>query len=182
MKQKLILSIILSVCSLQVLIAQSDYDPSLKGTPLKDRIYLGGSFGAAISNEYTYVDLSPTLGFQVTSRFSAGPGFTFQYYNYKIYNYSSFIYGPKAFARYQLLNFFFAHAEFNDLFLKYRQTDNLGNVTFVNKNVPGLLLGGGFTPSIGKSRMYIMILYDVLESPYTPYANPVIRIGFDLGL
>jgi len=30
--------------------------------------------------------------------------------------------------------------------------------------------------------MYIMFLYNILETPYTPYANPVIRIGFDLGL
>ncbi len=161
--------------------AQTDYDPSLKGTPFKDRIYLGGSFGAAISNAYTYVDISPTLGYYFTSRFSAGPGITLQYYNYKVFNYSSFIYGPRAFARYQLLNFLFAHAEFEDLFLKYRQTDNLGNVTFVNKNVPGLLLGGGLTPTIGHSRMYIMVLYNILQTSYTPYANPVIRIGFDLG-
>jgi len=49
--------------------------------------------------------------------------------------------------------------------------------------VPGLLLGGGYSQSIGgRSGLYIMLLYDVLESTHTPYSNPVIRLGFHVGL
>ncbi len=182
--RKLILPLfVLMMIAPSRLSAQNEpYDQSLKGVPFKDRIYLTGGLGGAFSQDYVYIDVSPLLGYRITQRFSAGAGFTYQYINYKFWNYTSNIVGPRAFARYQLLNFLFAHAEYEHLFLKYRQVDNLGNVTFVNKNVPGLLLGGGITPSIGGSRFYLMVLYNVLEGPYTPYSNPVIRVGFDLGL
>jgi hypothetical protein len=149
----------------------------------RDRIYVGGGFGGQFGNQYTYIDVSPIVGYYITDRWSAGVGFTFQYFQSKLYDYSTSIYGPKAFTRYDFLTIsslhLFAHAEFEYLFLKYRE-DLMSEPTQVTS--PNLLLGGGASYSLGgKASAYAMILYNVLQNKYTPYSNPVIRVGVNVG-
>jgi hypothetical protein len=46
-----------------------------------------------------------------------------------------------------------------------------------------VLLGGGYRQWIGnKAFMTLMILWNVNEQLYSPYQNPVIRIGFGAGI
>jgi hypothetical protein len=64
----------------------------------KDRIVVGGSLGAQFGNS-TYVEVSPIVGYKVTDMFTAGVGFSYQYYkvNYNVItidDYSMSVYGP----------------------------------------------------------------------------------------
>jgi len=48
--------------------------------------------------------------------------------------------------------------------------------------VPGLFLGGGIYRQMGMTFLHVGILFNVLDTQYSPYTNPVIRIGFGVGL
>ena len=45
----------------------------------------------------------------------------------------------------------------------------------------GFLVGGGLSQRIGMyNSVSFMVLWDINESTYTPYSNPVFRIGFNV--
>jgi hypothetical protein len=46
------------------------------------------------------------------------------------------------------------------------------------------LVGGGYFQRIdgSNSGIFVMLLYNLTESLYTPYSNPIVRIGVNLGL
>jgi hypothetical protein len=46
-----------------------------------------------------------------------------------------------------------------------------------------IFLGGGYRQWIGeKAFMSLSILWNVNETPYSPYSNPIFRIGFGAGI
>ena len=53
----------------------------------------------------------------------------------------------------------------------------------IRKNIPSLFVGGGYTQRMGSnSAVTLMLLYNVMESDYRIYENPVIRLGFNIGM
>jgi hypothetical protein len=148
--------------------------------PFSERVFVGGGLGGGISNYYTWVEVSPMVGYMFTDRLAGGIGLRYQYYKDNRTNFSSSIIGPYAYARFQFVNFAFAYAEYEHLFLKYK--DPLAPESVTNIDVPGFLIGGGLTSGFGRSMVYMLILYNVLESPYTPYSNPVFRMGVSVGI
>jgi hypothetical protein len=145
-----------------------------------DRLFWGGNLGAGFGT-ITNVDVSPTLGYMFFDRFGAGLGFTYQYYADKRYvpAVTLSITGARVFARLYPLEQLFLHGEYE--FLSY--TTNM--YTGIDKeriNVSGLLGGGGYRYQVGgNSWAYLMILYNFNETIYTPYSNPVFRVGVDIG-
>lgn len=152
--------------------------------PITDRLWVGGNVGAGFGNIFTFVDVSPRVGYMVTDRFSVGPGFTYQYLRDNFFNYSTHIYGPNVFARYQLFDFLFLHTEYEHLFLRYQ--DDLTFNGPIRVNAPGFYAGGGLSNGFGdgRSQGYIMILYNFNETRFTPGSrrNPIIQFGFQIGL
>jgi hypothetical protein len=146
----------------------------------RDRVFVGGGLGGGLSSYYTWVEVSPMVGYMFTDRLAGGIGLRYQYYKDNRTNFSSSIIGPYAYARFQFVNFAFAYAEYEHLFLKYK--DPLAPESVTNIDVPGFLIGGGLTSGFGRSMVYMLILYNVLESPYTPYSNPVFRMGVSVGI
>jgi len=150
--------------------------PKAQKPPLKDRIYFGGSLGAQFGS-YTYINVSPFAGYRATSWLSAGLGFTYMYFKDSRYSveYSNSYYGPRVFAQVNIWQGLFAYAEYEALNIEYWDVGGRG---WLNN----LFLGGGFQQSIGgKAFASIMILYNLNDSYYSPYSNPVVRIGFGAG-
>jgi len=154
----------------------------------KNRLFTGGNLGLQFGT-YTVIDISPIVGYYITKKISTGIGATYQYYGYKdkIYpsdNYSTNIYGAKCFIRYYIIESIFAHAEYEAL--------NLETIYFDPSNyrhstprfwAHGVLLGGGYRQAIGEhSSINLMLLYNINETVDSPYKNPIIRMGFDIGL
>ena len=143
-----------------------------------DKVYFGGNFGLQFGTS-TFIDLSPLMGYRITDKFSAGVGVTYQYYHYKdrYYDLATNVYGGRIFGRYMFTDNLFGHAEYEYL--------NLEAFDFFPRrrvDVGSLLVGGGYIQRIGpNSAMVAMILYNLTESAYTPYQNPIIRIGFNIG-
>ncbi|MEI7595381.1 MAG: hypothetical protein WCK02_06505, partial [Bacteroidota bacterium] len=148
----------------------------------KDRLYTGGNIGLQFGT-VTFVDLSPQIGYKITERLSAGIGATYQYYRYKdaTYDMSASVYGGRIFSRFMITESFFAHGEYEILNLQRFDTYSYYDNSRIN--VESLLLGGGYREEIANNvYMNILLLYNFTESPFTPYSNPIIRAGIDIGL
>lgn len=182
----LFISIFLFVISKSVF-PQSNQPSAAKGKFI-DRLFTGGNLGLQFGTE-TIVDLSPIIGYKVTDKFVTGIGLKYQYYRYK-YNkqtpaFETSTYGGSIFSRYYILDNIYIHAEYEVLNLAtIYMYPNTGYVFEGDRIwIGSLLAGAGYRQSIGgRSSFNIMILYNFNETIYTPYTNPVIRVGINLGI
>lgn len=180
MKRIFILFIFLLLAGLQV---QAQYveddkeeDPSAKEKiPLRERIQPGGNFSLTLGT-FTYVDVSPLVGYKVTQRYVAGLGATYIYQRIR----TSWgiaegnVYGGRVFNRFMLTQTIFAHAEMESM-----------NVLPAYENdrrwISSPLIGGGFLQSVGqRGGFMVTALYNLNHQPFvTPYPSPlIIRAGF----
>ena len=147
--------------------------------PWTKRIFVGGNLGLQFGS-ITLVDISPLAGYWFTDNLAGGIGFTYQYYKDKryIHEYSTDIYGFRVFGRYYFFDNFFGHAEYELLNYKaYSMIEGFSRI-----NVSNVLLGGGYRQWVtDKSFMTIVILWNVNESIYSLYQNPIIRVGINVG-
>lgn len=139
--------------------------------------FVGGMLGGSFSNNGGSFEVSPLVGYKVTPDFNVGTRITYIYSKY--YGRSFNDYGASLFAQHRLFKFLVAHAEFEVLSVEYINDLNLNE----RRNISSLFLGGGIFQSMGgRGFATIVVLYNVLETKYSPYSNPVIRIGFGVGL
>ena len=162
--------------------------PKKKSTDIMDRIDFGGYLGAQFGT-VTAVNISPLATYRVTNSFYAGLGITYQFYKDTRYtpDYTSNSYGGSIFGRYFIWRDLFAQVEYAPLYLNYYDYYDNGSGGFYRVQnsvwVHDFMVGGGYRQWIGeKAYMSIMMLFNVNESYYSPYRNPIIRIGFGIGL
>jgi hypothetical protein len=190
--------LILLILSLSILsILDTQAQDTIKAPPPKPRHndflsrldfggYLGAQFGSV-----TLVDISPVVSYRVTPKFHTGLGLTYQFYKIDYVgapDYKTSSYGGSIFGRYFIWRDLFAHIEYAPLYVTFYDYyfDNNGNyvsrqsgATWVND----VMLGGGYRQWIGqKAFMSLMFLWNINETYYSPYRNPIIRIGFGAGL
>ncbi len=146
-----------------------------------DRVVFGGSFGAQFG-DITLVDLSPTIGYQLTENLLTGFGVRYIYYEEK-FRFNTFktnIYGGSIFAQYTFLENFIAHTEIEAL--------NLEDIEVFTREtrriwINSVFVGGGYRYALGgNSFVNFLILFNLNETVNSPYTNPIIRINFGLGL
>lgn len=140
-----------------------------------DKVSFGGSLGALFGDP-TFIDLSPTMGYHLHKNLQVGVGPVYNYYKSRQWNREINIYGGRIFARPYLFQGAFLHAEYELL---------NGNVNW-NKpteryNISGLLLGGGYQQS-AEGGFFILALWEVLKDQWYPYPNPILRMGFMVGI
>jgi len=157
----------------------------LKERNILDNMDFGGYFGLQFGT-VTLINVSPLASYRITEKFHTGLGLTYQYYKDNTYSpsYTSSAYGGSVFARYFIWGDLFAHAEYAPLYIT--------NFVYYPPYIPDdgrapwahdLLLGGGYRQWIGqKAFLSLMVLFNVNETIYSPYSNPIIRIGFGAGL
>ncbi len=175
-----------------------------------NRVTVGGNIGFQFGT-VTGIMLSPEIRVKTFDQLYVGIGFTYQYFRYKDYywdtknnqylDFSSNVYGGRLYLRYYLRSIFsnwlgniFAHAEYE--YLAYIEPyhydpygkiiDPYNNTLAEGKNVVSynsLLIGAGYSQPIGgRVFMDILILFNLNNSYYSPYTNPVFRIGVGVGL
>jgi len=143
------------ICAL----AQPRGKNSLEGMPLTERLYFGGggSFGGGTDPggyRYTYISVSPIVGYRVTRPFSTGAALNYIYYSYPDVKVTLHQYGISPFAQY-MFGRLFAYAEYS--IISVPSFDN--SFRSVYTRFP---LGLGFSQPIGpKSSINAMALYDV---------------------
>ena len=159
-------------------IAQKD---SIPKHPFKNKLYTGGGVGLQIG-DVTLIEVSPILGYNITKNLSIGIGASYQFMKIREYNISSNTYGGSVFGRYTIWRNIFAHAEYE--LLNFENIELYNNVIHKQRmNVSSLFVGGGYRQMIGEnSAMVLLVLWNLNETPYTPYTNPVLRVGVEIGL
>ena len=159
--------------------AQEEKKGTIKKLPFGERIFYGGNFGLQFGN-YTLVDVSPMIGYRITSRLDAGIGGTYKYYSYKTYSGGSRlqanIFGGNTFTRFFVFRDVFAYGEYEYLYYKVK------DINPYSVDYTSLLVGAGYRQPVSeRSYMYIMLLWNLNDTPDSPYSNPVIRVGFSIG-
>lgn len=194
MKLKILIILFINLIATS-LYAQTEEDPAVKDLTFNQRLVYGGGFGLQFGN-VTLVDLSPTIGYRLTDRFTLGTGLSFKYNHIKDYtldqnsgrwyDYNSNIYGGSIWGRYYLLQNIFAHAEIEQLKIDYNYTSVSSALPTNVKNgvdVTSVLVGGGYRQSLGGQVYFnILILFNLNETDFTPYNNPIIRAGISVGM
>lgn len=144
--------------------------------------FVGGMFGAGFSSYSAYVQLSPLIGYKVTPAFHVGTRLTYIYNSYEVTpsqrdSYNDF--GGSLFARYIFFKGLFAQAEYEAL--NYEYYDQIAQ-DHAREWLSSLFIGAGYFMNMGgRGFASFAILFNVLEDEYSPYTNPIIRIGFGVG-
>ena len=142
------------------------------------KVYFGGNVGLQFGTS-TFLAISPLIGYKITPKLSAGIGLTYQYYHYKdkFYNIETNVYGGRLFGRYMFTENLFGHVEY-----EYLNLEAFDFYPSRRVDVGSLLGGGGYIQRFSKNvALVAMVLYNFTPSAYTPYQNPVIRIGVNIG-
>ncbi len=164
-------------------------DPKTKkdGTPKKwdwSKARIGGNFGASFSfgdNGAIYLDISPTFGYRINEVLELGGGFKNIYSKYSnvavvdqngiILGYTSFkdyVYGPVGYGRFHIWKGIMAMAQYEMVNKKSYFYNSDGSLDRVN--VHHLLIGGGYSQSIGNAgQLNIALLYNVIDSNESIY-------------
>lgn len=167
--------------------APSEDEEDVKDLPVRERIFVGGYIGLQFGT-ITSINISPTIGYRITNRLSAGLGGTYQYYRDRgwlitsDFAYSTHIFGGSLFTRYFIIPQVFAHVEMEALNLDTRidimQEAQQGR--FWEQNY---FVGGGYRQSLGpRTFLNLMLLYNLNQNSVIHYQNPVFRFGLDVRL
>ncbi len=150
---------------------------------VRDRMFFGGSFGARFG-DYTLFNISPIVGYKLSSTFSVGGGIIYQYSEDKVYHYSANNYGGRLFGIAKVYEPLFAQLEYEYLMYKY-------NGPFdddVSGDYSSLFGGGGIAQPISQNlfftatALYNFTYQNNYSGAYRPYNSPwVIRVGISAG-
>lgn len=143
------------------------------------RLVPGGNFGLGFGSQW-YIDLSPSLGYQLNKNMVAGAGIIYNAYGGTIagQKVSYQRYGGFGFARHRLYQSFFANCELELL--------NVPVETYseeTRKWVFSPLAGASYIMPFGtRGGLQISLLYNLNYNPvWSPYPSPYVwRIGFFL--
>ena len=130
---------------------------------------------------FTFVNVSPVIGYMVTQRLSAGVGVLYQYVQDKRFSppLTRNDYGGSIFARYAIVPPVFLPAEYEYLNFEYADT---------RQGFNSFMAGGGIAQPISRNASFVAVaLYNFSYQPNSPgivqpYNSPwVIRVGITAG-
>ena len=155
-----------------------------------DRLFFGGNFGLMIGT-YTDIEISPTVGYFITPRLSAGVGVTYKYFNNRdhfIVGYDpvtrrwiferleTHIWGGRIFANYVIINDvnewipflpnmrIFAHTEYEALSYEKKMFPRYSKDDTGRITFHSFLAGGGFRFPMGRRSSFNLTLLWKLNS------------------
>jgi hypothetical protein len=164
-----------------------------------DNFWRRVSVGGWLSFQFgtiTGISVSPEVKVRAVNQLYPGAGFIYQYALYRDFyvdpvtrqtvDYSSSIIGARFFLRYYLsglvdnfLGNFFAHTEYE--YLSY--VGHTENYVDQVENINSIFVGGGYKQPISSRAFFdLLILFNLNDTPNSPYTNPVFRFGFGIGL
>ena len=150
--------------------------------PLQDRLFFGGNLGLSFGS-LTYINVSPTVGVRLTEKVGVGAGPVYSYFEDRTDRrnvYRTEIFGGRLFSQYQAMENVVVYGEYE---LINMEVPDLLFKNLVRENISSLFIGGGYLHRIGmRSAVSLMVLFNVIESDYVIYENPVIRTGLVIGI
>jgi len=170
--------------------AQEEEPEEKKGFD-KSKLFFGGNLGASLG-DYTFVNVSPQLGYRFSEFFAAGAGVNFIFSSIKVRDYNNAIQYKESYGvtglnifgrvypiRQVLLQ---VQPELNYTWGKYQYYNGQPDYKLPSIFVPSLLLGGGAALPTGAGAFTIMVQYDVLQNTRGPYGSrPFLSFGYTVG-
>jgi hypothetical protein len=170
-------------------LAQDTKQPPKK--PVKSHDFLDRvKFGGYLSLQFgsvTIVDVAPLASYSFTEKIYGGLGLTYMYYKDNRYEpaFSLSSYGGSIFAGYYIWRDLFLHVEYAPLYIPNYYDYYTPIIPTQNPKAPwahDVYLGGGYRQWLGeKAFVNLMLLWNVNQTEFSPYSNPIIRIGFGVG-
>jgi len=195
MTRKIVALLIVSLSILSVASAQSpqpftEEEESKKGFD-PSRLFFGGNFGLTFG-DFTFINVSPQVGYRLTEKFSIGTGVNFIYqsskYSYaaNAYDKSEYAYvGLGVFGRFNPIKFLLLNVqpEMNYIWGNTKQVGPGYSYEYKQegKFVPSVLVGAGAViPTGARGALIAMIQYDLVQNDLSPYGkNPFFSFGFN---
>ncbi|HTX88827.1 MAG TPA: hypothetical protein VMC08_07560 [Bacteroidales bacterium] len=187
--------------------ARSQESDKSKKDKFWHRVSVGGNLGFQFGSVAGIV-ITPEVKVRIVDQLYGGLGFTYEYNHFKNYYYDTKsqqyldfnlnIFGGRIFFRYYLASIFnnflgniFAHVEYEYLTYTWPYVvDNNGNIVDYTNTVKyskgrqvievnSLFVGAGYKqPLSNKVYLDLLILFNLNETYYSPYSNPLFRLGF----
>lgn len=158
----------------------------------KDNFFVGGGLGAGFGT-YTFVNISPIIGYRITPRLSAALRLMYQYTTYDYYysgdkvNFSGNDYGVGGFIRFMVKGPFYLQGEYEHM--NYEDVNYYDGST-IRSSFDSYMAGAGVAQPIGGKAFFFLtamynFAYNNISNSNTyrvPYNSPwVIRIGVTAG-
>jgi hypothetical protein len=149
-------------------------------TEIKERLMYGGNF-AVWFGTYTYLNLSPTVGYRINNKLHAGIGGIYNYSSvrYNKTNYTQSLYGTHVFARYLVNDFLFIQSQYDRLNQpNYFSSNNTNERIWIDY----MMVGGGFRQSLGDhAALMTTVMFNLTPHPLSVYSSPYVQIGIMAG-
>ncbi|MBL7769591.1 MAG: hypothetical protein JNK20_11470 [Flavipsychrobacter sp.] len=200
MKKRIVLALTCLCLISTSLFAQDDTEAETPKGFDRTRLFVGGNFGLSFGN-FTFINISPQLGYRFNDLFAAGIGINGQFLQRKYRSGGTVVEkdrygvaGMNLFGRFYPIKqgFLQLQPEMNYIWgsnIKYTSQQEVKS-SINGKILPSLLAGAGaYLPAGRAGGLIIMAQYDLLNkdgigpNPSTPYGkNIFMSIGFNAGL
>jgi hypothetical protein len=173
-------------------------DPPPTKKSFGERLVFGGGLGAYFGST-TQVNIQPIIGYRITDKLTSGIGINYSFYktlflvdtntilnhapSYAELAFKDNQWGGSLWSEYRIIPQAFLHAEYGFLNLSYPQYNyNERSIDGIKHTATSFLVGGGYYQAVGNNAgMQISLLWDLVGDKYSPYQNPILRIGFTAG-
>lgn len=144
--------------------------------------YVGGTLGLSVGSVIS-ISIMPEVAYAITEDLFVGAGARYSYYKDNRYSpaYQSTIWGGKLFVRYYLFEDIFLHVEAERLYFEDPNYNIVTGDQWIYRDY--FYGGGGYRQWIGSnSYMTIELLFDLTNNDYSFGSNPMLRMGFGVGI
>jgi hypothetical protein len=155
----------------------------------KEKLFFGGNFGLSFG-DYTFINVTPQVGYQFNPYFSAGAGVSFigsaftqrDFNGNKIYKDSYYSSGLNVFGRVSPIRFLFLQLqpEMNYTWGRTKFYNGQNELKLEGEFVPVLLAGVGVVIPAGRGALIGMLQYNLLQNNRSIYGSrPFVSFGFN---
>lgn len=164
----------------------------------KENLFVGGTVALGFGNGQTSFGVGPYFGYSINKYIDVAVSLNYNYVSQRDNilqgdKVRQSIIGPGLFTRIYPVKFLFAHAQYEQNFIKvkYIPAPNSAAPPFKEtESVGSFLVGPGYASGRGEGNTfyYISVLFDVAKNISSPYVdiegriNPIIRAGFNFAL
>lgn len=144
------------------------------------KLEFGGDLGLQFGR-YTFISVSPQVGYRFSNMFTAGAGIGYSYYSDDdyYYDYTEHTVSMNLYANFYPVNFIIlsVRPEVSRLWMNTEDKSSRGEYSD-NKFVPSVVVGGG----VRLGAATIQIKYDIVQDDYSPYGNNLFySVGYTFG-
>lgn len=146
---------------------------------ISDKVFFGLGLGLQFGTA-TAIDFSPMGGYKPIDNLYLGLKGKYEYYKDNNYDLTTSIYGGSLFGTYAFFESALVYAEYEVLNLETAYFDPLQVYSTDERywqHTP--LIGVGYLQSVGdRSKIMLLLLWNLNESYNTYYSNPILRVSF----